>query len=186
MKLNLGAGYTKYDGFLNVDSDYRTNPDYVVDLDKDTLPMPTNSVSEVKAFHIFEHLGAGFFKFLQELYRVCKNGAIIHVKVPHHRHDYFVGDPTHVRPITVEMMRRFSKKYNREEIDGAENGIIGTTPFALAYDVDFEIVWYDYILEPFFEEQIKGLPAEQVDIMARIYNNVIQELHFKMVVRKDD
>ena len=179
MKINLGSGIKRYDGFLNVDSDPSVNPDFVVDIENEKLPFLDNSVDEIKAYHIFEHIGANFFKFLQELYRVCKHGAIIDVHVPHHRHDYFVGDPSHVRPITIEMMNRFSKRYN-----DTEKNSTGSTLFAYMYNVDFEIVHVEYHLEPYFKQMIQGKTNEEVDWMARLYNNVIQEIHFKMMVKK--
>lgn len=179
MKLNLGSGIKRYDGFLNVDIDPSVNPDFIVDLETGVLPFDDNSVEEIKMYHILEHIGPNFFKFLQEVYRVCKHNAIIDVVVPHPRHDYFLGDPSHVRPITIEMMNRFSKKYNDAEKESA-----GTTLFAYVYDVDFEIFQYNYKLEPFFEQMIQDKPSDEVNMMARLYNNVIQEIHFKMIVRK--
>jgi hypothetical protein len=181
MKINIGSGIKRYDGFLNVDRDESVNPDFIVDIENDKLPFEDNSIIEIKAYHIFEHIGSNFFKFLQELYRVCSNNAVIDVIVPHPRHDYFLGDPSHVRPITIEMMNRFSKKYNNTEKSNA-----GSTLFAYLYNVDFEIFYSEYKQEPFFQEMIQGKSNEEVDMMARIYNNVIQEIHFKMVVRKDD
>jgi predicted SAM-dependent methyltransferase len=180
LKINLGSGYKRIPGFLNVDSDPEVNPDYVVDISKGELPFNDSSVTAVVAHHIFEHIADGFFPLLKELYRVCDSGAIIDVHVPHYRHDYFYGDPTHVRPITIEMINRFSKKNNDVELKGNP----GTTPFAYQLGVDFEIVHHEYIIEPFFLEQFKTMENEQVDMMARMYNNVIQEIHFKMMVVK--
>ena len=181
MKINLGSGIKRYDGFLNVDCDPSVDPDILVNLEDGILPIEDNVVTEIKAYHIFEHIGPNFFKLLQDLYRICKNNAIIDVIVPHPRHDYFLGDPSHIRPITVEMMNRFSKKFNDLEKKEA-----GSTLFGYFYNVDFEIFYKDYKLEPYFEEMIKGKSANEIDIMARIYNNVIEEIHFKMVVRKND
>jgi predicted SAM-dependent methyltransferase len=181
MKVNLGAGYKRFDGFVNVDMDAATNPDFVADVGKDRLPFDDSTVDEIIAHHIFEHLGGDtFFHCLKELYRVCKDGAVIDVHVPHFRHDYFYGDPTHVRPITIEMMNRFSKRYNDNELSGNP----GTTPFAYQVGVDFEIVWHEYQIEDWFTEQYKEAPEDVVNLAARIYNNVIQEIHFKMVVKK--
>jgi predicted SAM-dependent methyltransferase len=112
MKLNIGAGYTKYPDFLTVDHDPLTNPDYLADLENLKLPIEDNQVEGIIAHHVFEHIGPGFFPLLQELYRVCKHGAILDIKVPHHRSECYYGDPSHIRPITVDMMKLFSKKYN--------------------------------------------------------------------------
>lgn len=179
MKVNLGSGHKRFEGFVNVDCDPSTNPDFLVDIETNTLPFEDDTVEEIKAHHIFEHIGPNFFKFLQEIYRVCKNNAIIDVIVPHHRHDFFVGDPSHVRPITIEMMQRFSKKYNDTQTDP------GTTLFAYYYNVDFEILSHQYRIEPYFEQMCVGKSDEEINYMARLYNNVIQEIHFKMVVRKN-
>ena len=35
MKLNLGSGYKRVPGFVNIDSSPACKPDYVVDLEKD-------------------------------------------------------------------------------------------------------------------------------------------------------
>lgn len=181
MKLNLGAGYKRFDGFLNVDSDPATEPDILADIGKDILPIEDSSVDEIIANHILEHLGGDtFFHALKEIYRISKNTAIINVIVPHFRHDYFYGDPTHVRPITIEMMNRFSKKYNDVELAGNP----GTTPFAYFLGVDFEIVWHEYQIEDWFTSQYKDLPPDEVNLLARMFNNVIKEIHFTMVVRK--
>jgi len=179
MKLNLGSGIKRYEGFLNVDSDPSVQPDILVDLETGKLPIEDNSVDEIKAYHIFEHIGSNFFSFLQELYRVCQDGAIIDVHVPHPRHDYFLGDPSHVRPITIENMRRFSKRYN-----DTERADTGSTLFAYLYNVDFEIIEHEYKLETYFREMIEGKTDDEINMMARLYNNVIQEIHFKWVVRK--
>lgn len=181
MKVNLGSGFKRYEGFVNVDSDPITKPDYVVDLEKDPLPFADNTVKEIRAYHILEHIGLGFFPLLQEMYRVCEHNAIIDIHVPHHRHDYFFGDPSHIRPITLEMMDRFDQQKNRRDLANDP----GSTPFGISYGVDFEVIWHHYQLEPFFEEQFKTMTPDQINMTARMYNNVIQELHMKLRVRKN-
>lgn len=175
MKINLGSGNTRIEGFVNVDSDINTNPDILCDI-QENLPFDDNSIEEVRAYHILEHIGDKFFGFMKELYRVCKPDTIIDVRVPHHRHDYFYGDPSHVRPITIENMKRFSKSEG-DLHTGLQN-------FGALLNIDFSIVWHQYIFEPYFEDQFKTLSDEQCNMMARMYNNVIQEIHFKMRVIK--
>ena len=55
---------------------------------------------------------------------------------------------------------------------------------AYKFNVDFEIVGYAYILEPYFQELFKTIPDKQVNLIARTYNNVITEIHFDMKVIK--
>ena len=60
MKINLGSGYKRIDGFLNIDDDPLVSPDFLCNIEKEKLPLEDNSVEEIRAHHIFEHIGAGF------------------------------------------------------------------------------------------------------------------------------
>jgi ubiquinone/menaquinone biosynthesis C-methylase UbiE len=180
MKINIGGGHKRYQDFINLDIDPSTLPEHVVDLEVDVLPFEDSTVSEVKAYHILEHIGQGYFHLLQELYRVCKNGAIIDVQVPHHFHEVFINDPTHQRPVTIEGMRLFSKKYNKLEIErGGSSSNLG-----IRFDVDFELVEYNFIPDPFYQQIVKRNTEEQNVRLFRECVNVCQEVHFKMVVVK--
>ena len=179
-KLNLGSGYKRFDGFLNIDSDNHCEPDYIVNLENERLPFEDNSVDEIKAHHILEHIGEGFFHLMKETYRVCENGAFVDIRVPHHWHECFINDPTHRRPITVEGMRLFSKKYNQREID--TEGSSSTLGFI--FDVDFEIVSFDYIPDPFYREIVQSNTQEQNIRLFRECVNVVQETHIILVVVK--
>ena len=111
LKLNLGCGSKKLDGYLNVDK--FGEPDMVFDLETFPWPWEDSSVSKILLSHVLEHLGQDtdiYLNIIKELYRVCKNNAEILVIVPHPRHDTFMTDPTHVRPITVDGLIMFSKK----------------------------------------------------------------------------
>jgi ubiquinone/menaquinone biosynthesis C-methylase UbiE len=181
MKLNLGCGYKKMDGYVNVDSDLNCNPDLKVILGKEPFPIDDNTVDEVTAHHVFEHIGDGFLFFLKDLYRVCKNEAIISAQVPHPRHDYFLGDLTHVRPITIENIRPLSKKWCQTQsyIKSSWAGL------ATQLEVDFEMIDYNYVLDETFLQIIKNIEDEnQINWMARTMNNTISEIHFKLMVIK--
>lgn len=180
MKINIGGGYTRYPDFKTVDIDPLTNPDFCFNLETETYPFETSSVEEVKAHHIMEHIGPGFFHMMKELYRVCKHGALIDIVVPHHRHDIFFGDASHIRPITVEMFFQFSKKFNTYELETWRS----SSGFGVRLDVDFEVVTYNYVMEQYWAEQFKTMSEEQVNRISRTYNNVIQEVHIMLMVIK--
>lgn len=183
MKLNLGGGFKRYDGFLNVDYDAGCNPDFVVNLEKDIFPIPDNSVDEIKAHHVLEHLGNGFFHCLKEMYRVCENGAIIDIVVPHHRHEFFLNDPTHKRPITIDGLKQFSKKFNNYCIEVDD----GQSKLGLFFDVDFEIVTFSFSFDPYFAPLLQDVTPEkekEIQHMIRCYNNVIMETNITLQVIK--
>ena len=124
LKINLGSGLTKFDGFLNIDDDPLVNPDYFVQLDDVNIKLPfeDNSVEEIKAHHILEHIGEGFIPLMKELYRIAEHGCILDIIAPHHMHDVYYGDPTHKRPITVPVMYMFSKSYCDKHMEWYEIG----------------------------------------------------------------
>lgn len=171
MKLNIGGGRTKYDGFLNCDYDINTNPDYVFNLETDVWPFEDNSVDEVIAHHIFEHFGEGYFHVLKELYRVCKDGAVLDIKVPHHRHDNFYHDPTHRRPITPYGLKLFDKQHNYyDESSSSKLGIL--------YDVNFQILTYSYTLDNrcvVFDEELQNKSVHELEVYTHTKVNVLLE-----------
>jgi len=174
VKLNLGCGENKKDGFINVDK--FGNPDVKHDLEVFPWPWDDDSVDEILMNHILEHLGETtevFLGIMKEMYRICKAGAKIMINCPHPRHDDFISDPTHVRPIIPRMFDLFSKKNNELWIKGG----FANSPLAIYLDVDFEAEDVKYCLDsPWKEEFADGeISAKQIDAMVRIQNNIIKE-----------
>jgi hypothetical protein len=194
MKLNLGSGHKRYDGFLNVDDDPLVNPDYIVNIEQFPLPFEDNSVEEIKAHHILEHIGDAFIPLMQEFYRICKHGAIIDIIAPHHNHEVFYGDPTHKRPITVNGMYLFSKKHciTSKEQASSSSGL------ALKYKVDFDVISFDFDYDDFYvpminiftqrKEKNEVSPEEDFAFqrLMREANNVAINTKIKLMVIKDE
>ncbi len=183
LKLNLGCGNNHRPGYLNVDK--HGEPDLVHDLESLPWPWEDSSVSEVVLSHVLEHLGAGtdtYLGILKELYRVCADGARIHITVPHPHHDDFLNDATPVRAVTPESLQLLSKKANDEWArQGAAN-----TPLAHYLDVDFEIENVEQVLDPLWARRMQARQLSQQDLLfaTRSYNNVIKELRIVLRVRK--
>ena len=183
LKLNLGCGEKRPEGFINVDK--YGEPDVRHDLETFPWPWEDNSVDEVLMIHVLEHLGQqpdvyiGIFK---ELYRICQPDAVIRIAVPHHRHDNFFADPTHVRPVTAFGLSLFSQKLNRQWIEeGAAN-----SPLGIYHEVDFEVakvsmtpsqVWRNR-----YPEQVND--AQLLMRESNIYNNLIEQMDIELKVVK--
>jgi Tfp pilus assembly protein PilF len=139
LKLNLGCGMHKREGYVNVDQSPVCQPDVVLDLERTPWPWPDDAVDAVQLIHVLEHLGQQphvFLAIMKELWRVCGDGATIHIEVPHPRSDEFLGDPTHVRAVTADGLDLFSQRKCAEYArTGAAN-----TPLGKYLGVDFEIV----------------------------------------------
>lgn len=183
LKLNLGCGGRKFDGFVNVDK--YGEPDVRHDLEVFPWPWDDSTVGEVKLIHVLEHLGRDpevFIGIMKELFRVCRRGARVLIVVPHPRHDNFLGDPTHVRPITHQVLTLFDRKLCEEwQAAGYAN-----TPLAIYHSVNFRITGFQKVpAEPYLtliQEGTIGPP--EMDEFELSRNNVIVELHFALEVVK--
>ncbi|MGQ0509367.1 MAG: class I SAM-dependent methyltransferase [Betaproteobacteria bacterium] len=170
-------------GYVNVDKFGK--PDVQWDLERRPWPWQDNSVDEVLLEHVLEHLGqapADFIGIIQELYRVCRDGARVRIRVPHPRHDSFLTDPTHVRPIMPGTLELFSRRKNLEW----QSGGIANTPLALHHGVDFEIEDSGYVLEEPWRSQIAAgtLSQEAAFDLVERQNNVALEIDITLRVIK--
>lgn len=82
MKLNLGCGSKKIEGYINVDT--CGEPDVCCDLNAYPWPWPDNSVDEVFSEHWLEHVD-DYEKTILEIHRILKPDGIFWFKVPHYR-----------------------------------------------------------------------------------------------------
>ena len=185
LKLNLGCGNRKLAGFVNVDCVAVCQPDMVVNLEQTPWPWEADSIDEIKLIHVLEHLGQStdvFLSIIKEMYRVCRDGARIEITVPHPRSDHYLGDPTHVRPVTLPMLNLFDQRLNREwAAIGAAN-----TPLGIILEVDFEVESAAHVLEPEWQQKLSsGLMSEaEMASAVRQYNNVVMQTTIVWRVRK--
>ena len=98
MKLNLGCGNTRKEGWVGIDCVKTDATDIVRDLARG-LPFADSTADEILADNVFEHIGppADFIFVLNECYRVLKPGGTLTVIVPDGRSQGAWQDPTHVR-----------------------------------------------------------------------------------------
>lgn len=199
MKLNLGCGANVIDGFTNVDKyphlflidPAKGPPDFMLcDLEATSYDgeryqpwiWKTSSVDEIHFIHSLEHMGQkpeGFRHIITEVYRIAQHNAKIFIAVPHPRHDDYLNDPTHVRPITPQLLELFSRKKNAEWAEKRYSN----SQLAFAWGVDFELVEANGILDPDVEKQ--NLPREQIVDLVRGLNNVVKEFQITLRVVKE-
>jgi len=111
LKLNLGCGDKIIKGFVNVD--LVEKPGIVkIDLNKYPLPFRDNSCIYILSSHLLEHLNEPE-KFMLELHRISKTGAIIDIYVPHYSLCATYAELSHKRP-GFSYLTFGSKHWNKE------------------------------------------------------------------------
>jgi hypothetical protein len=94
LKLDLGCGQSKQEGFTGVDIVKMDGVDVVADLFTFPWPFDDDSVEEVFASHFIEHV-PDLPATMNELYRVMKDGAKVRFVHPYLKSDRAFQDPTH-------------------------------------------------------------------------------------------
>src|SRR6185437_12988876 len=92
--LNLGCGNKHVENAVNLDVTGNTNPDVIHDLNQLPWPFSENRFVEVRAFDVIEHL-SDVIATMEEIHRVCRNGAIVKITLPHFSCSNAYTDPTH-------------------------------------------------------------------------------------------
>jgi SAM-dependent methyltransferase len=129
--LNLGCGRKHRAGAVNLDRTLASNPDVVHDLDIRPWPFADNRFDQVYAFDVIEHL-ADIVGVMEELHRICRDGASIEISVPHFSSANAFTDPTH---------RHFFSRFSFDYFDS-------THEFSFYSDARFRVVRSNLIFTP--------------------------------------
>lgn len=88
-KIELGCGSHKRTGFFGIDIAPSPAVDLVLDIERDKLPFPNDSVDYIYSSHAFEHLEApgSPIQTLREMVRVGRHGATIEIWTPYGKSD---------------------------------------------------------------------------------------------------
>lgn len=79
------------------------------DIESGKYPFEDNTFDEVLAFSVLEHT-KDIIKQFEEIWRVCKNGAIVSIEVPYYNSPDSFRDPTHKSYFTERTMEYFTDK----------------------------------------------------------------------------
>lgn len=185
MKLNLGCGAKILNGYVNVDKFDYYDVDKVHDLEVFPYPFDDDVVDEIMLSHVLEHIGQDpdvFNEIIKEFYRICKNNALINIHVPHPRHDDYISDPTHVRPITVLGLSLYDKALNDK---WAEQGA-ANSPLGLIHSVNFKILKVNYAIEESIQKRCeKGeISSDELEFYIKHHNNVVKQIDIQWLVIK--
>ncbi len=117
IKIDIGCGRNKKEGFIGVDLEKETNPDVVASAL--SLPFDDDSVDEVFSAHLVEHFDPEEAQqFFNEIYRVLKNNAIANVKVDKDwsKRILMKKDPTHKYRYKEKELIKMVDKFSQKEV----------------------------------------------------------------------
>ncbi|GAA0707597.1 class I SAM-dependent methyltransferase [Dokdonella soli] len=162
MKIDLGCGAHKREGFIGVDISPECGADVVHDLRTTPWPFADSSVDEAYCSHFFEHLtGAQRVDFMAELYRVLKPGALATMITPYWSSMGAMQDPTHQWPPVGEGSYYYFNKAWRDQY--------GLSHYGIHCDFDLE---FSFRLDPALAQR----PPQEQQFAARFYVNAVQEM----------
>lgn len=175
LKLNLGSGPTKMDGFLSVDCIDFPEVDVKADLTK-KWPWKNDTVEEVAASHVVEHFtSTERIHFVNELWRVLVPGGKATITTPNWSSCRAYGDPTHQWPPVSEFWFYYLSKEWR--LGDKEKNLYANAPHTDAkylkggFACDFEATW-GYSLHP--TVQLRNQEAQQ--FMVQFYKEATQDI----------
>jgi hypothetical protein len=169
VKIDIGCGPNKKEGFVGVDQYPFPGVDHVVQIGKAPLPFADGEVEEVHASHFVEHLNAAErCALFNELFRVMKPGAKMTMIVPHWGSSRAYGDPTHQWPPIGEMWFYYLKREWRM----TQAPHTDKSNWPEGYDCDFEATW-GYSMHPAFATR----NAEYQQFAMSYYREGAQDIH---------
>lgn len=157
-KLNVGCGYDiRPKPWVNIDQFDKEGVDIVMDLDTGKLPIENESVDEIYAAHILEHVHH-WERLMPEFARVLVPGGSLTIKVPYHDLGAF-----HIRQFNEWTLYLFYNPNPQACIDGQHNGYEVQAMFDLD---DFQVRrrrLYNYHFKKYLHIDV-GIPARKNEL----------------------
>lgn len=108
IKLDIGCGNKKPDGYTGMDMRPGPQVDIVHDVRRIPWPLPDESCLIVLMNHVMEHISPEYsFEVMDELWRIIKPEGQLLIVMPYAGSDRFWQDPSHVHAWTLESVKYF-------------------------------------------------------------------------------
>lgn len=168
IKLDIACGQNKREGFMGVDIAPGPGVDVVWDLEQYPWPFKDNSVKEAYVSHYAEHT-KDLMKFMNEIYRICEDGAKVTILGPYYTSIRCWQDPTHTRALSEATWFYYQKPWR-------EANRLAHYPITCDYEVTNMILFFN---EPWNQ---KSEEAKQFAI--KHYWNVVNDILVELKVKK--
>ena len=169
MKIDLGCGKNKREGFVGVDQYQMDGVDVVLDIGNAVWPWADGEVEEIHASHFMEHMTAQQrINVVNEAYRVLQDGGKFTVITPHWCSNRAYGDMTHQWPPVAEMWFYYLKQEWRDS--QAPHTDAKWNPNG--YTCNFDATW-GYSFAP----ELAAYNQERVQFHLQNYKEAAQDIH---------
>jgi hypothetical protein len=115
IKLDIGSGVSKREGYFTIDKEPTVNADMCIDfeLEKRDEDFLYGGVGEIRAHHILEHFKPeNKVMIMKRFYDLLAVGGILDIEVPKFPHPASIQDPTHISFWCKESFWYFTKGNN--------------------------------------------------------------------------
>ncbi len=109
MKLDIGCGARKREGFVGMDRVHLPGVDTVHNLTEIPCPIADDSCTEICMDNVIEHLPDTVLTF-NELFRIAKCGCRVEIIYPYWRSFGSYADPTHVKFFNEYLTEHFESE----------------------------------------------------------------------------
>lgn len=99
--LDIGCGGAKQEGYVGIDIRALPGVDVVHDLERFPWPFSDNEFDYARCSHVVEHITPHkgvFIEFMNEAWRILKEGAQLVIATPYAGSTGYWQDPTHINP----------------------------------------------------------------------------------------
>lgn len=187
MKLDLGCGRNKKEGFIGVD--LIDAPGIIKsDMLSHLKSLDDNSVDEVRMYHSLEHVPKShYLDIMRNLLRVCKSGAVIEIGVPYYNNSVNVVNPYHNLHFNEHSFRFFCREKEDRYNVMKKSDCIATYSFGL-WDSANERELPGYVrikkIEYIYLPEFKDKPEDEKEFARRHYHNVVLNMNITLEVEK--
>lgn len=182
--IDLGCGLAKTEGFIGVDRFALPGVDVVCDLDS-AFPFPDDSASYIIASHSLEHV-ADLAHVLAEIYRICRDRAIVTMVAPYHATSLNEANPYHKQVFNEHTARFFTNAFSIPTIAAVEFEFPHAKEWGAiesdhsAHRIDIRPLRQEFFYFPAF----RGLPEGARRVLRQHLANVCDQMLLHAVVVK--
>ena len=136
--LNLGCGKDYREGWINTDFNKDIKADVYINFNE-PLPFKDNEIDYILLDNVLEHITPErYMTFIEDLHRICKQGSIIEIYVPHYSGMYALKHPTHYKCFGIGSFDTFinESRFNGERYSKARFKVISERLLFFHHNLD--------------------------------------------------